>query len=64
MTDLFFSSAVKLDSCIASAWTIQNGLVSRVDLFDRATLGLTSDLKPQMTPFIPDLSGPMLYVGE
>ncbi|XP_071506558.1 eukaryotic translation initiation factor 2-alpha kinase 3-like [Diadema antillarum] len=53
----------QIESCIAHAWTIHNGVVSPVDLFQHAALGLTSDPQPQMTPFF-STSQPMLYVGE
>ncbi|XP_063963492.1 eukaryotic translation initiation factor 2-alpha kinase 3-like [Lytechinus pictus] len=54
----------ELESCIASAWTIQDGVVSEVDLFQPVTLGLAGGADPQMTPFFSDYSQPMLFVGN
>lgn len=53
----------ELESCIANAWTIHNGVVTQVDLFQPVTLGLTSENEPQMTPFFADHAYPMLYIG-
>eukprot|EP00057_Strongylocentrotus_purpuratus_P033626 XP_792135.3 PREDICTED: eukaryotic translation initiation factor 2-alpha kinase 3 isoform X1 [Strongylocentrotus purpuratus] len=54
----------ELESCIANAWTIQDGVVRVVDLFEPVTLGLSSGADPQMTPFFSDYSQPMLFIGK